>query len=500
MICPQLSVSAFLVLALCTSLRGVGGSPAASEAAPGRVLSIEAIDSEPIDTEDGSLVNLGYLGVRIKAEHLVRGSCDARADDATVQFVFVDGPSDGKLRIGDVIVGVNDEPFGKDLSQRMAEALDESGATGELKLSIRRGEKAKVVKFKIPKTGSFASSYPYECKKSERLLEEALDYLVSQQQSDGSFESPFVQNCLAGLALLAAGERQYEKPLRKLAKTLIAQSRQGVVDWPNETLGNWDMAYAAIFLSEYYLHSGDRGIPEILAGLYRGLIGTQYANTPPEDLKRWTDEGETMPAQWWGHGPVARLGGYANLGAIVATNLIAFGLMHECKVPVDMENVDSIMDYIARVSPSGAMGYSSKPYDGGVVDEFGRTGALATGLLVLNRRPKHAQRSVEALTGTARGIDHVLSSHSASGLGKWWGLAALARADAEGFRKVMDHYRYDFELARFHDGRFVWNPRETWGYAHLGYWEAGNEPHHLWTTTFNALILAIPRQNLSLLK
>ena len=88
---PLLFCSAFLlILAPASGQRSRSSNPRSLE-----------------DKTDSNFINLGILGARVDAKNRKKGSCDAEANEAIVKFIFPTGYAARRLKIGDVITGVN---------------------------------------------------------------------------------------------------------------------------------------------------------------------------------------------------------------------------------------------------------------------------------------------------------------------------------------------------------------------------------------------------------
>lgn len=82
-------------------------------------------------------------------------------------------PADGKLLVGDVIYSANGKMLGDKAWLVMADAITESEkrkAKGELRLGVRRGGENIDVELTIPVMGTYSSTAPYECPKTEKIV------------------------------------------------------------------------------------------------------------------------------------------------------------------------------------------------------------------------------------------------------------------------------------------------------------------------------------------
>lgn len=167
----------------------------------------------------GWFYNLGITGLRAQ---LVAEEPKA----LLIKYVFPKSPADGRVKIGDLVVGAGgqmfkekhrngygEKVFGADgpISE-LAKVLEEcqsAGRKGKLSLTLRRGKEIVEVELDVgQKYGTYSATFPGTCAKSDKILAVLLKYLVDHQAKDGSFGNP-VHNTFAPLALLASGDAKY---------------------------------------------------------------------------------------------------------------------------------------------------------------------------------------------------------------------------------------------------------------------------------------------------
>ena len=175
----------------------------------------------PDQVVPGWYYNLGVTGLRVELvadapEHLV------------VRHVFAGSPAEGKVEVGDHIVGAGGkrfvEPHRNGYGMKVfgpdgpildfARALDESlGSEGDqrgrLAVSLLRAGDRLEVDLQLPaEHGTYAETFPADCDKTDALLGALLGWLLDQQRDDGSFGSP-PDNLFAPLAMLSSGDAKY---------------------------------------------------------------------------------------------------------------------------------------------------------------------------------------------------------------------------------------------------------------------------------------------------
>ena len=149
------------------------------------------------------LLNLGPTGIRARIY-------PDKANQLVVKYVFQDkqSPAKGLIQINDIIVGANGKKFktkhrfGRNLSggggwdgpmmELAAHIEDSQGSDGKLKLivwplGLKNDEKKVTIPLRV--VGRFAESFPYNCKRSELMLEELCDYIIKDYKS-GNWKIP----------------------------------------------------------------------------------------------------------------------------------------------------------------------------------------------------------------------------------------------------------------------------------------------------------------------
>lgn len=467
------------------------------------------------DTEDPKLISLGLIGARVKTDHLVPNRPESHSSSGIVKYIFKNGPAEEKLKLDDEIVGVNGKRFNHNFSRRMGAAIDASEAEAEdLVLDILRAGKPMSVRFPTPKCGNFSHTYPAKCHKSTIILEEACDWLARHQWPNGKLEGDpnsgyLVLTAVAGLDWLATGNPKYEGNIDLTVNYMLeyfAKARSTPEGHLKFGSAGWQVMYGGMFLSEYYLASNDDRVLPILEYINGEINHLQFRNLDPDTAatlrRKWHDPShpdyEPLPPYWFSHGrlTVDRKQPYLQLGVNTANALVAWQLLGECGVAVDRDTIAKTLDYIEVVSPSGQMTYVGQPNrPGNNKDAFGRTGVLAVALHMENRRPKYTRKVRDILVRDFP--TKCFCSHASSCMGKAWGLIGLAALDRKMFRKAMDDIKFDFDLIRLPDCRFVSNP----GHLELNKYHfdlhQGSDGHR-WTTAFNALIFSLSHDRLRL--
>jgi len=447
----------------------------------------------------GWYYNLGRTGLRVElvAEaptHLV------------VRHVFAGSAAAGRVEVGDHIVGVGGQRFatphrngygmevfgpqGPLLDFAIAlEACQSKAGEGRIEVLLERAGKPRTATLSIgTRYGEFAPNFPTECKKSERILDELLAYLLVAQHDDGSFGDPVV-NTFAPLALLASGERKHlaavERNARYHARTTKAVDKDSLINWRYMT--------AAIVLSEYHAATRDAWVVKELEEVRDFLMSSQYMSLAQLSPRVKESHPDSYPASaaeqhgGWGHN--TGFEGYGPIAMLTGQGVLALSLMQHCGVTIDRERLAAATAFLERGTGSnGYVWYADEVAGDNNWADMGRTGAAGIGL--------HLHPWPDAAT-KARARKHSLligaqplsfpDTHGSPIMGMGYaGLAA--HIDEANWRKLMDANRWWFTLAQCADGTFYYQPnRDNAGYG-------GDS--RISASAVTAFLFSIPKRNL----
>lgn len=448
---------------------------------------------------DGWFYNLGVTGIRVELvsdapKHLL------------VQHVFEGSPAAKKVEPGDYIIGVNGAEFETEHEDgyRMdlfgpkgpildfANALEAScreEAKGKLTLLLyNRGKKREETLKLDRKLETYAETYPAECPKSTGVLGELLDYLIEQQDSEGSWGSP-PHDTFAPLALLADGSKRAMSAVEKNVRWHAESTKAKDDSW----LINWRYMSAAIVMSEYYLATGKKWVLKELQEVYDFLISTQYVDLSQVNAK----VKETHPDDWpddamdkhggWGHNPGFE--GYGPISMLTGQGALAFALMSRCGIEIDRDRHKAAYAFLERgTGKNGYLWYADDNAGDEDWADMGRTGVSAIAHWLA---PESSGGSRELALRHAKIIgshpESFPDTHGSPIMGM--GYAALAaNLHEESFRRLMDANRWWFTLSRCGDGSFYYQPnRDNAGYG---------SDSRVSATAVTAFIFSIPKRNL----
>ncbi len=423
----------------------------------------------------GWFYNLGTTGIRVE---LIKD----RPEALMVRYVFADSPADGKVKVGDWIIGSGTKKW--DVPHKNGYGMDKFGPDGPiaafaaalerahskkgkgvLELQVEREGKTSAVKLRLDKKiGVFGEGFPGECEKSDRVLAELLDYLVEQQREDGSWGSP-PRDTFAPLALMSSNKKAHQAAVLKNVKWHAKTTKSA----DKSSLINWRYMAAGIVLSEFYLATEEKWVLEELQQIYDFLISSQYMNMDQINPKAKESHPHTYPKTkmdshgGWGHNPGFE--GYGPISMITAQGALTFALMKKCGIDVDADRLDAAYAFLDRsAGKNHYVWYKDNSAGDQNWADMGRTGAAAIAHAMADGS-KHQRRAKEHASVMGLHPDSFPDTHGSPVMGMAYG-ALGASVDAKSFRSVMEANRWWFTLAECTDGTFYYQPnRDNAGYG-----------------------------------
>ncbi len=345
-----------------------------------------------------------------------------------------DGPATrGGLRIGDLIIGAEGKKLtGKtedELVDMLCELIEKAeagkpkgGKLAPLDLIVVRDGKKEKVTVGVRAYPAFHRSDITRCKKTEQILNDALEFLARDQQGDGrpghvANENHAVATAsLSGLAWLGADRKKYARNIEAAAEFVMKQAGnerdfggmrtvgEKKANW-NQT--NWALGYGSIFLAEYVAQKKKQSVRVRLAEIIKKLEENQEQSGG------------------WAHGPGGPNAlGYLELEIMSNFALGGMGMAERVGVEVDRAKVIRAYEWIKTCTSGGGVAYSPQPGQAGMGDP-GRTAGALWAVIQAGRAgdlsasmTKFYERGLEKLyEGHACPTMHLLNGALASALG-----------------------------------------------------------------------------------
>lgn len=412
--------------------------------------------------------NLGPTGLRgwIYCDKLV--TTDAR--QIAVTSVAQGSPAEGRIAVGDVLLGAGGKPFTFDPRTELGRAITAAETVeggGKLLLIRWRSGQTSEVEVQLPVLGSFSATAPFACPKSQRILDQGLRSLVERMaQPNYGKTTDGIPRSLNGLALLAGGNPEH--------LPLVKREAQWAADFSTDGYSTWYYGYVMMLLSEYVTTTGDESV---LPGLRR--------------LALEAARGQSAVGSW-GHKfalPDGRLSGY---GMMNAPGLpLTIGLVLARDAGVKEPEVATAIERSARLIRfyigKGAVPYGDHPAWTQTHEDNGKCGMAAV-LFQRLGEPRGAEfftRMAVASHGNERD-----GGHTGNFFNLTWSLPAIGQAGPQATGAWMKEFGgWYHDLARRWDGSF----------AHQGPPEPDHDSYHGWDATGAYLLgYALPLQKITL--
>ena len=363
-----------------------------------------------------------------------------------VTHVGKNSPADGVMQVDDVILGTGGKPFDDDARKSIARAIQEAekeSNQGILKLTRWRTGKTEDVQLKLRVMGTYSDTAPYDCPKSKRIFEEACKVLEME---------PLQENwcgAVNGLALLASGNPDYLPKVRELARKMAPAS----LKLRDQTSGSaWENGYRNIFLSEYYLLTGDKevfhGITEYTMslamgqGMY-GTFGHGYSDLTPDGKRH----GRIPP-----YGPVNMAGLPANLG-------IVMGWKCGVKDPEVDAAINRASKFFGYFVDKGAIPYGEHepwPYH----ENNGKNSLSALMFAFQGNKTTEAQYFAKMATAGYRSRE---CGHTGQGFSYLWSALGANVGGPAAAAAFFKEASWHLDLVRRSDGSFTYDGGEQYG-------------------------------------
>ena len=348
----------------------------------------------------------------------------------------------GKLKPGQIIETINGQPLaGIDPRIQLGQILAKAEATdGKIALKIK--DVADPVVVTVPVLGAYSETWPLNCKKSDRIVREAADYVAQSKDHYGLGH-------LGMLFLLSTGDAKDLKVVQEWARTEPAHSYA------------WYLGYGGIPLTECYLRTGDPVILENIQAWVDSAVKGQY-------LDAWPGRSGTLTDYGAGHLNAA--------GTSVLTFLL---LAKECGADVPDHALLGALRHFYRYAGRGNNPYGDdRPYTGFV--DNGKNGLLAFSMAAAAALTPEGEDSVYAQARDSCAMksfyltSYMLHGHTGGGIGEIWRSAAMGLLHDKKptqYRDFMDSRQWHYDLSRRYDGSFgilgggSGYDREKWGVA-----------------------------------
>lgn len=349
------------------------------------------------------------------------------------------------LRVGDVITGVRGRqfpphsPLPRERSgpvETIGLAIDWASGHGQntLPLDVRRNGETTRVEVELPAIGSFSSTYPYDCPKTDLIYDELCKEIAQSFRSNQRLHN--VTKSLMALTLLGHREGKYDNIVGNYVRQR-AEHNLKISDYGAAGTWIWVMMYDGIMMCEYYMAHQD---PKILQAINH--LAREFSENVPHHGR-------------YGH-RIGRLPyGGSGLNATTTGVLWFFASALRCGVDPDIvqQGFEKSLEQIqASTTPNGGVSYGTPAGEQQAALRSGQTGLA---LYELSQNPSFAQNMGTALqrygyrTGTwgSRQSNELLEAHATASLGLIASMNALCAWDTNKYIELMQDWRWYFALS-----------------------------------------------------
>ncbi len=376
----------------------------------------------------------------------LQGRTTAVSRQILVTHVGAKSPADGVMQVDDVILGIGGSMFTDDARKSIAAAIQEAEKEangGLLKLTCWRDGKTEERQLKLRVMGTYSETAPYDCPKSQRILDEACVALAKEKLEDNW------HGAISGLALLATGKAEY----LPIAADLAHKMGPDTLDIQHKTNGStWELGYRNIFLCEYYLLTRDaavaHAIKEITLSLARGqgmygTFGHGFAALTPDGKLH----GSVPP-----YGPVNQAGLVGNLA-------IVMGARCGVKNPEVDAAIGRANKFFGYYVDKGSIPYGEHepwPYH----DNNGKSAMTAVFFGLQPGTTGQARFFAKMATAGHRSRE---CGHTGQGFSYLWGALGANVGGPDALTAFFKEASWHFDLVRRCDGTFTYDGGEQYG-------------------------------------
>jgi len=375
----------------------------------------------------------------------------SQARQIYITQVEKDSPATELLAIGDVILGVGGKAFSYDPRTEFGKAISAAeAADGKLKLSIWKEGATKDVTIQLKALGAYSATAPYNCKKSQKILEDGCKALAARMKEDKNYErqSP-VTRALNATALLASGNPEYNDLLKREATWASGFSV--------ESMATWYYGYVISFLAEYKMATGDESV---LPGLRRMAM---EAATGQSAVGSWGHKFAQADGRLFGYGMMNAPGVPLTISLVLAQK----AGVNDPEMGVAIERS---LKMIRFYTDKGSVPYGDHNPWIQTHDDNGKNGMAAV-LFNLTKEPESAEyfsRMSVASHGPERDCGHTGNFWNMT-----WALPGVAQSGPNATGAWMKEFgAWSFDFARRHDGIFIHQGPPEAGGDHTKKWDA----------------------------
>ena len=396
--------------------------------------------------------NLGATGLRgwiyTKAANNLdstQGRTTTASRQILVTHVGKKSPADGVIKVDDIILGVAGKLFTDDSRKSIARGIQDAETAenqGALKLIVWRAGKVENLAINLRVMGTYSATAPYNCPKSKLIFDQACEALEKEPLTPGW------TGAVNGLALLATGESKYLPKLRKYAREVGPKS----LSLEKAGVHTWDWGYRNLFLTEYFLLTGDKevfpAIEQYTIALAKGqgMYGT-FGHGGSELTENGSLHGSIPP-----YGPV-------NAAGLIGNIAIVMGKKCGVKDPEIDPAISRASRFFGYYVDKGAIPYGEHmPWDSH--DNNGKNAMAAILFAVQSDKLKETQCFAKMVTASYQCREY---GHTGQGFSYLWGALGANAGGPLATAAFVKEASWHLDLVRRCDGSFTYDGSEQYG-------------------------------------
>ena len=362
-------------------------------------------------------------------------------------------PAEGKLIPGDVIYSANGNMLGDKPWEVMAAAITESEtreAGGKLLLGLRRGSKTIDVTLTLEVMGTYSSTAPFDCPKTEKIIADLEQWVINRGADAGflNYDAVF---------LLATGNPETLGYVRRAVYKILASNDPTAEIDPLKAGKSWYNSANAFLLGEYYMSTGDRNVLPHLKNYCDRLAVTQ------DPLGGWRHNNK--PGSAYGMIPNAGMPG-----------VMGMHFAHKAGLDIDMEAYKrGLHHFTFGRAETGSMIYGNGQHARPIPVRFDPSkiesgtmnsvngGLSCAGILmgfVDNHRAAHMCSAISTYA-----FNNTFGGHGGNFWNNFWTPLGANQHSKESFIHFWKGHRWYRELARMHDGILTPGGKESAGFG-----------------------------------
>lgn len=361
--------------------------------------------------------------------------------DIKVTKIDKGSPADGKIKVGDVIVGVNGAKFKDNPRREIAAAIDKSegkAMRGRLSLELKGGKK---VELRLKVYGDFSRSAPANCAKTKALVTAVANRIIGDEK-----QLKHDRMAIGWLGLMATGEKKYldfvkaNLPKQEWAKPDRARMLDIVNGGQDGGYVGWYWGYELIALSEYYLLTRDKSV-------LPGIEAYAIALSKGQDAAGIWGHRMTSPARR------GRLPGYAHINQPSLTCFMGLTLAQACgiKDPDLQRAIEKCRGFYNTFVGKGTIPYGVSAGYNGAYNNNGMSGSAAIAMSFVGE--KKAAKFFSRQVATA--YDRLETGHATHFFNVLWSPLGANVAGPEVTNEYHQRSRWLYTLYRSWDDRFT---------------------------------------------